>query len=60
MQIEGERIRVPVDAHTMADLAAVTFGTAYRAASGDELQDVYDDIGSSIGTTTEFREISPP
>ncbi len=58
VQIEGQRIRVPVDAPALADLAADTSGSAYAAASGDELEDVYDDIGSSLGTTTEPREIT--
>jgi Ca-activated chloride channel family protein len=55
--IEQRRIRVPVDAPALAELAADTDGTAYEAASGDELQAVYADIGSAIGTTTESREI---
>lgn len=58
VQIEGRRIRVPVDAPALAELATSTGGTAYEAASGDELEDVYDDIGSTVGTTTESREIS--
>ena len=58
VQLEGRRIRVPVDAPALADLAADTSGTAYTAASGDKLEDVYDDISSSIGTTTETREVS--
>jgi Ca-activated chloride channel family protein len=56
--VDGRRIRVPVDAPALAELAADTGGTAYEAASGDELEDVYDDIGSAVGTTTESREVS--
>ena len=58
VQIEQRRIRVPVDAPALAELADGTGGTAYEAASGDELEDVYDDIGSAVGTTTESREVS--
>jgi len=58
VQIDRQRIRVPVDAPALAELAADTGGTAYEAASGDELEDVYDDIGSTVGTTTESREVS--
>lgn len=58
VQIEGRRIRVPVDAPSLAALATDTGGTAYEAASGDELQDVYDEISSTVGTTTESREVS--
>ena len=38
---------------------STTGGTAYTAASGDELRAVYDDIGSSIGWRTEPRELTP-
>ena len=57
VSIDRRRIRVPVDAPALAELPAATGGTAYEAASGDELEDVYDDIGSAIGTTTETREV---
>ena len=42
-----------------AQLADATGGTAYTAESGEELRDVYDDIGSSIGWRTEQREVTP-
>ena len=58
VQVEQRRIRVPVDAPALAELADGTGGTAYEAASGDELEDVYDDIGSAVGTSTESREVS--
>jgi Ca-activated chloride channel family protein len=58
VQLDRQRIRVPVDAPALAELAADTGGTAYEAASGDELEDVYADIGSTVGTTTESREVS--
>jgi Ca-activated chloride channel family protein len=50
--------RVPVDPAALAELAAGTGGTAYTAATGAELGDVYADIGSSIGYRTEQREIT--
>ena len=40
-------------------LAEATGGTAYTAESGEELRDVYADIGSSIGWRTEQREVTP-
>jgi Ca-activated chloride channel family protein len=58
VRIERQRIRVPVDAPALAALAADTGGTAYEAASGDELQDVYDDVATTVGSTTESREVS--
>lgn len=57
VMIQQQRIRVPVDAPALAELAADTDGTAYEAASGDELETVYEDIGSAIGSTTERREV---
>jgi len=50
---------VPVDGETLAQLADATGGTAYSAESGEELADVYRDIGSSIGWRTEVREVTP-
>jgi len=55
----GYPVPVPVDARTLDELADATGGTAYSAASSDELQDVYRDIGSSIGWRTEWREVTP-
>ncbi len=58
VRVEGQRIRVPVDAPALAALAAGTGGTAYEAADGEELEEVYDDVATSVGTTTESREVS--
>lgn len=55
----GYAIPVPVDSQTLAELSEATGGIAYSAASSDELQDVYRDIGSSIGWRTEWREVTP-
>ncbi|GLY19800.1 membrane protein [Kineosporia sp. NBRC 101677] len=55
----GRPIRVPVDAEALAALAESTGGTAYQAESSDELQAVYEDIGSSIGWVAEPRELAP-
>ena len=58
VQVGRETVRVPVDGPALEALAEQTGGNAYSAESGDELEDVYDDIGSSVGTTTERREVS--
>lgn len=50
---------VPVDEEALRELAEATGGTAYTAASGEELRSVYADIGSSIGWRTEQREVTP-
>jgi Ca-activated chloride channel family protein len=58
VEIGGRQQPVPVDSAALSELADSTGGTAYTAASGEELGAVYDDIGSSIGTTVERQEIS--
>jgi Ca-activated chloride channel family protein len=47
--ISGQTIGVPVNVQALQDLAQQTGGTNYRAETGDELRNVYSDIGSSIG-----------
>jgi Ca-activated chloride channel family protein len=56
--IQGEVIPVPVDSDALARLAENTGGTAYKAASGEELKSVYKDIGSSLGDVVERREVT--
>lgn len=52
-------VPVPVDEEALRQLAEATGGTAYAAESGEELREVYADIGSSIGWRTEQREVTP-
>jgi Ca-activated chloride channel homolog len=52
------RVQVPADAESLRALADDTGGQAYAAASGEELGQVYQDIGRSIGTRTERQEVS--
>jgi Ca-activated chloride channel homolog len=58
VQVGRQLIQVPVDKPALADLAEATGGRSYTAESSNELQGVYDEIGSSVGTKTERREIS--
>lgn len=58
VEVEGQLVPVPVDAEAMEALALDTGGSAFTAQSGDELTEVYDDIGEQVGTTTERREVS--
>jgi len=51
-------IPVPVDREALKDIADATDGQFYEAATGAQLTAVYEDIGSSIGFTTEEVEIS--
>ncbi len=54
----GFDVPVPVDTTTLERLADDTGGQAYTAQSSGELEDVYRDIGSSIGYRTEIREVT--
>lgn len=55
----GGQQSVPVDESTLRQLADDTDGRFYRASSTDELRDVYQDIGSSIGWHVEPIDITP-
>jgi Ca-activated chloride channel family protein len=54
----GYVVPVPVDGPALQRLADATGGGFYEAASGEELQAVYEDIGSSVGFRTEQQEVS--
>ena len=58
VEVQGELIPVPVDGPALARLAEATGGSSFSAESGEELGEVYEDIGSQVGTTTERREIT--
>jgi Ca-activated chloride channel family protein len=58
VEVDGVVIPVPVDRAALKSLAESTGGSAYTAESGDALSDVYDDIGSSVGTEKEPREVT--
>jgi Ca-activated chloride channel family protein len=51
-------IPVPVDKEALQTIAQQTDGSFFTAASAKELQQVYTDIGSSIGFDLEPREIT--
>lgn len=51
-------IPVPVDRPALQAIAETTDGQFYAAATQAQLTDVYENIGSSVGFTTEPREIS--
>ena len=51
-------IAVPVNPAALAKVANATGGTAFTAATQNELKRVYEDIGSSVGYTTELKDIT--
>ncbi|MER5212802.1 VWA domain-containing protein [Streptomyces sp. NPDC002838] len=54
---DGRLLQVPVDGPALENLASRTGGDYHEAATGEELEAVYEDIGSSVGHRTEEREI---
>jgi Ca-activated chloride channel homolog len=58
VNIEGRDIPVPADTEALQSLAEATSGESYAAESDEQLRDVYSDLQSSIGWTTEPREIT--
>ncbi|MEZ5141352.1 MAG: VWA domain-containing protein [Acidimicrobiales bacterium] len=60
IQVPGESRTVPVrvDQEALKEIADTTQGKFFAAATEGELRDVYADMGSSIGYTTEEREVS--
>ena len=59
VQIEGQSQPVPVDRATLEQIADETGGSYSEAASASELEQVYADLGSQIGYTTEPQDVSP-
>jgi Ca-activated chloride channel family protein len=57
IRYEGRVLPVPVNEEDLAALAEATGGATFSAATGEELQSVYEDIGSSVGYETEDREV---
>jgi Ca-activated chloride channel family protein len=59
LNLEGEIVPVPVDRATLERIANETGGSYSQAVSAAELEQVYADLGSQIGYTTEPQDISP-
>jgi Ca-activated chloride channel family protein len=58
LDIDGENVPVPVDRASLEQIADDTGGSFSEAASASELEQVYTDLGSQIGYTTEAKDIS--
>ncbi|WP_029431861.1 VWA domain-containing protein [Blastococcus sp. URHD0036] len=58
VEIEGDSVPVPVDRAALEDIADATGGSYSEAASASELEEVYSDLGSQIGYTTEPQDVS--
>jgi Ca-activated chloride channel family protein len=58
VELDGQRIPVPVNAEALEEIATTTGGSFFTAATEEELTAVYEDIGSSVGYEEEQREIT--
>ncbi len=48
--------RVPPDVNTMREVARLSGGKSYSTADGERLREVYERLGSQLGTKREKRE----
>lgn len=58
IEMDGMRQRVPPDRAELRTVAEITGGEAYTAESAGELEDVYKDIGSSVGFDEVDKEVT--
>ena len=55
---DGRRLSVPPDDEALERIATTSGGDAFQAEDADQLDAVYDRLGSQIGTKLEKREIT--
>lgn len=60
IEIEGDSQPVPVDDDSMKEIAKLSGGEFYKAASAEQLQKVYDTLGEQIGYETKRADASRP
>jgi len=58
VDLDGKRQPVPVDHAQMAQIAKLSGGQTFSAASLDELKTVYKNIGSAVGYEKAQREVT--
>jgi Ca-activated chloride channel homolog len=58
--IDGKSQAVPVDDDSMKQIAGLSGGEFYKAATADELHRVYDTLGEQIGYETKDADASKP
>jgi len=59
LTLDGETVPVPVDRTTLKNIADETGGSYSEAATAQQLEQVYRNLGSQIGYATEPKDISP-
>jgi Ca-activated chloride channel family protein len=60
VNIDGKNQPVPVDDESMREIARLSGGEFYKAATADELRQVYDTLGEQIGYETKDADASRP
>ena len=55
---DGRVMQVPPDPESLREIAQVSGGRAYAAEDAGALEQVYEDLGSQIGTRPEQREVT--
>ncbi len=58
VDLDGKRELVPVDHQQMKDVATISGGQYFSAASADQLKQVYENIGSEVGYEKADREVT--
>ena len=56
--IQGETIPVPANNGALREVAETTGGEFFEAATGGELQEILDTVGSEVGLEEEQREVT--
>jgi Ca-activated chloride channel family protein len=56
--LQGQVLRVPPDPEALKRIASASGGEAFRAEDSDQLDAVYNRLGSQIGTKPEKREVT--
>jgi Ca-activated chloride channel family protein len=60
VEIDGKKQNVPVDDDSMREIAKLSGGEFYKAASAEQLRSVYDTLGEQIGYETKDADASRP
>lgn len=60
VEIEGRTFNVEVDDEAMRQIAEISGGAFYKAATGEELKQVYEDLGEQIGYEVKKADASRP
>ncbi len=58
VEAQGQILSVPPDPEALAEVARISGGRAFAAEDADALDEVYETLGSRIGTKKEKREVS--